>query len=78
MNKTICFATMCKNEEHCIKETLESIYKYIDTSVVCDTGSTDKTCEIVKDFFKEKNIKGELFIDELKRHKERQAKLEQE
>jgi len=24
---TICFATMCKNEEHCIQETLESVYK---------------------------------------------------
>jgi len=66
MNKTICFATMCKNEEHCIKETLESVYKYIDTWVVCDTGSTDKTCEIVKDFFKEKKISGKLFIDEWK------------
>ena len=28
---TLCFATMCKNEEHCIIETLESVYKYIDT-----------------------------------------------
>ena len=34
---TICFATMCKNEEHCIRETLESVYKYIDTWVVHDT-----------------------------------------
>ena len=62
--KTICFATMCKNEEHCIRETLESVYKYIDTWVVHDTGSSDKTCQIVTDFFKEKNIPGELFIDE--------------
>ena len=23
---TICFATMCKNEEHCIRDTLESVY----------------------------------------------------
>ena len=64
--KTICFATMCKNEEHCIKETLESIYKYIDTWVVHDTGSTDNTCKIVTDFFQEKGISGELFIDEWK------------
>jgi glycosyltransferase involved in cell wall biosynthesis len=61
---TICFATMCKNEEHCIRETLESVYKYIDYWVVHDTGSTDKTCEIVKAFFEEKNIPGELFIEE--------------
>jgi hypothetical protein len=61
---TICFATMCKNEQHCIEETLESVYKYIDYWIICDTGSTDKTCEIIKNFFKAKNINGELFIDE--------------
>ncbi len=59
---TMCFATMCKDEEECIRETLESVYKYIDYWVVYDTGSTDKTCQIVEDFFKEKNIPGELFI----------------
>jgi hypothetical protein len=57
---------MCKNEEHCIATTLESIYKFIDYWIVCDTGSTDKTCEIVTNFFKEKNIPGELFVDEWK------------
>ena len=61
---TLCFITMCKNEEHCIQQTLESVYKYIDYWVVCDTGSTDKTCDIVTSFFKEKNIPGELFVDE--------------
>ena len=64
--KTICFATMCKNEEHCIEETLESVYKYIDTWVVHDTGSTDNTCQIVTDFFEKKGISGELFIDDWK------------
>ena len=61
---TICFATMCKNEEHCIRETLESVYKYIDTWVVHDTGSTDNTCKIVTDFFEEKGISGELYCEE--------------
>lgn len=60
---TMCFATMCKNEEHCIQNTLESVYKHIDYWVVCDTGSTDRTCEIVKNFFEEKGIPGELHID---------------
>jgi len=63
---TLCFITMCKNEEHCIRETLESVYKFIDYWVVCDTGSTDNTCKIVTEFFKEKNIPGELFVDEWK------------
>jgi glycosyltransferase involved in cell wall biosynthesis len=61
---TICFGTMCKNEEACILKTLESVYKYIDYWVVCDTGSTDKTCEIVKEFFAQKNIPGQLYVDE--------------
>ena len=64
--KSLCFITMCKNEEHCILKTLESVYSFIDYWIVCDTGSTDKTCEIVTNFFKEKNIPGELFIDEWK------------
>jgi glycosyltransferase involved in cell wall biosynthesis len=61
---TLCFITMCKNEEHCILKTLESVANFIDYWIVCDTGSTDKTCEIVTNFFKEKNIPGELFVDE--------------
>lgn len=61
---TIVFATMCKNEEHCILQTLESVANHIDYWVVCDTGSTDKTIELVKTFFEERNIPGELHQDE--------------
>jgi len=53
---------MCKNEEDCIRETFDSVYKYIDYWVVYDTGSTDNTCQIVKDYFAEKGIPGELFV----------------
>jgi glycosyltransferase involved in cell wall biosynthesis len=62
--KTICFSTMCKNEEHCILDALTSVYKYIDYWVVCDTGSADNTVQIVRDFFKDKNIPGEIYTDE--------------
>jgi Rps23 Pro-64 3,4-dihydroxylase Tpa1-like proline 4-hydroxylase/glycosyltransferase involved in cell wall biosynthesis len=61
---TIVFASMCKNEEHCIKNTLESVYRFIDYWVICDTGSTDQTCNIIRDFFEEKGIPGELYVDE--------------
>ena len=60
----ICLAIMCKNEEHCIENTLNSLYKHIDYWVICDTGSTDRTCEIIENFFKSKNIPGELHRDE--------------
>lgn len=48
---TICFATMCKNEEACIEATLKAVTMLADSIVVYDTGSTDRTCEIVEAFF---------------------------
>jgi hypothetical protein len=59
----VCFACVCKNEEKCILTGLESVYKFINYWVICDTGSTDKTCELIENFFKEKQIPGELFHD---------------
>mgnify|MGYP003642052899 FL=1 len=60
----LCFGSMCKNEEHVIIDTLNSVYKHIDYWVICDTGSTDNTCKLIIDFFTEKNIPGELWLDE--------------
>ena len=34
--------------------------------VICDTGSTDNTCDIIKQFFETKNIPGELYSCEWK------------
>jgi GR25 family glycosyltransferase involved in LPS biosynthesis len=63
---TICLNMIVKNESHIIKNTLEILCKKIkfDYWVICDTGSTDNTPQIITDFFKEKNIQGELFYDE--------------
>lgn len=62
---TICLNMIVKNESHIIKQTLEKLCKKIQFSywVICDTGSTDNTQEIIKDFFASKNIPGELFQD---------------
>lgn len=49
-----------KNETHIIKECLDSIHKYIDYWVIVDTGSTDGTQELIKAYFAEKGIPGEL------------------
>ena len=49
-----------KNEEHCIERCLESISKYIQYWVICDTGSTDRTKEVITEFFKNKGIPGEV------------------
>ena len=60
--KTICLNMIVKNEAHIIEETLTHLLKYIqfDYWVISDTGSTDLTREIIKDFFKKRNIPGEL------------------
>jgi hypothetical protein len=57
----MCLNMIVKNEAHIIIETLNNIYKRIDYWVICDTGSTDGTQELIKNFFKEKKINGELF-----------------
>ncbi len=49
-----------KNESHIILETLSSVSHYLDYWVICDTGSTDNTPELIETFFKKKGIAGEL------------------
>ena len=63
---TICFATMCKNEEHCIRETMESCAPYVDYWIIADTGSTDGTLQVIQDFWREKDIPGRLYQHEWK------------
>jgi hypothetical protein len=57
---TVCLSMIVKNETHIIHECLDSIYKYIDYWVIVDTGSTDGTQELIKKYFAEKGIPGEL------------------
>ena len=65
---TICLNMIVKNESHIIEKTLEMLCSGINFSywVISDTGSTDNTCEIITNFFKKKNIPGELYNDEWK------------
>lgn len=59
----LCLNMIVKDESHIIKETLESVVKYIDYYVISDTGSTDDTISIIKNFFDEKGILGEIYND---------------
>ena len=63
--ESICLNMIVKNEAHVIKDTLENICSNISISyyVISDTGSTDNTKEIIKNFFDSINIKGEIFDD---------------
>jgi len=50
-----------KNEAKVIRRLLESVYKLVDKYCICDTGSTDNTMDIIRDFFSEKGIDGQIF-----------------
>lgn len=56
----LCLSMIVKNETHIIKECLDSLYKNVDYWVIVDTGSTDGTQELIRSFFAEKGIPGEL------------------
>ena len=67
-HKTICLNMIVKDESHVIRKTLEKLCEQInfDYWVICDTGSTDGTQEIIKTFFEEQGIAGELLQHEWK------------
>lgn len=61
---TICLNMIVKNERAVIERCLQSVVKYIDYWVICDTGSTDGTQQKIQHFFQSNNVPGELFQDE--------------
>lgn len=58
---TICILIMCTNEEHIIGESLKSTLPYATDYIICDNASTDNTVQVCQDFFKDNNIKGQIF-----------------
>lgn len=50
-----------KNEAHVICRCLESVLPLIDYWVIVDTGSTDGTQDVIREYMAEKNIPGELY-----------------
>ena len=64
--KTICLNMIVKNESAIIRDTLENIMAHVplDYYVISDTGSNDNTADIIKQFFDEKGIQGEIHHDE--------------
>jgi glycosyltransferase involved in cell wall biosynthesis len=66
MQKTLGLSMIVKNESHVIKRLLNSVAPAIDYWAIVDTGSTDGTQDIIKEFFVEKGIPGELLEIEWK------------
>ncbi len=65
MAQTICLNMIVKNESGIIEYTLDKLLNKIkiDYYVIVDTGSSDNTKEIIKNFFNKKNIPGEIYDD---------------
>ena len=62
---SVCLNMIVKNEEENIIATLLNLASYIKFEywVISDTGSTDKTIDLIKNFFAAKKIPGELHED---------------
>ena len=54
-NNLVGVLMMIKNEESIIAVTINSVKNYIKHIIIFDTGSTDKTIQIVKETCKENN-----------------------
>jgi glycosyltransferase involved in cell wall biosynthesis len=46
----ISLCMIVKNEEACLERCLKSVHKYVDEIIIVDTGSTDRTIEIAKNY----------------------------
>ena len=62
----LCLNMIVKNESKIILRLLQSVLSIIDTYIICDTGSTDNTPEIITNFFNTHNIKGEVIYEPFK------------
>ena len=60
-NITVSLCMIVKDEEHIIHECLDSMAPYIDRYDITDTGSTDRTKEIIKEWGKKNNIPGIIY-----------------
>jgi glycosyltransferase involved in cell wall biosynthesis len=72
---TICVTIPIQNDEDTLEKCLTSIAPIADCISIIDTGSTDRSLEIVKNFLLESNIPGKIFKQSLGESRDRQAIL---
>ena len=63
MHPSFCLNMIVKNEGKIIKRLFDSVIPIIDCYCICDTGSTDNTVDIIREYFEEKNIPGQIFSE---------------
>ena len=56
LSMKIALCMIIKNEEHIIERCIKSALPLIDSALIVDTGSTDKTVSVVSSFFMSKKI----------------------
>lgn len=59
----ICLNMIVKNESAIIQRLINSALPIIDSYCICDTGSTDKTPELIEAYFKLKGIPGKVVYE---------------
>ena len=60
MTTTLCLNMIVKNESKIITRLFDSVISIINCYCICDTGSTDDTINIIKNYFEKKNIFGKI------------------
>ena len=63
---TLCLNMIVKNESKIITRMFDTVLPIIDSYVICDTGSTDNTIEIITEYFKNHNIPGKVVVEPFK------------
>ena len=65
-NPTLCLNMIVKNESKIITRLFDSVLNIIDSYLICDTGSTDNTIELITEYFKQHNIPGKVVSEPFK------------
>lgn len=60
----VCLNMIVRDEETNLPRLLESVKDWISYYVICDTGSTDGTIEMIKEFGEKNGIPGEIYEHE--------------
>jgi tetratricopeptide (TPR) repeat protein len=63
LQPTLCLNMIVKNESKILIRLFDSVVNIIDSYCICDTGSTDNTVEVIKEYFNEKGINGKIIFE---------------
>ena len=62
----LCLNMIVKNESKIITRLFDSVVDIIDSYLICDTGSTDNTVQLITDYFLEHGKPGKVIVEPFK------------